>query len=197
MQYHASPMDYEFTSTHQHKDCTRWKMWPTLIHVQVPECLFYCLCHWYVFDLLTNNLPLSKGLTHNTARCWFSCQMATNKSSPHLQIRHYLSGLLLTDWKWLHPIVITFNTPCLVELCIQRCGTLRWTHWPSYLKQFICSCLVSYFSGKATTVGSPPNFPKLISQLWGIRQPQYFITLLLDVHLIYFWKHYIYYKKDT
>ena len=36
-------------------------------------------------------------------------QMATNNSSPHLQIRHNLSGLLFADWKWLHPIVITLN----------------------------------------------------------------------------------------
>ena len=36
-----------------------------------------------------------------------------------------------------------------------------------------------------------------VSQLWGIPQPQYFITLLLDLHWIYFWKHYIYYEKDT
>ena len=50
---------------------------------------------------------------------------------------------------------------------------------------------------KATKVGSPPNFSKLISQLWGIPQPQYSITLLLDPHWTYFWKHYIYYKKDT
>ena len=50
---------------------------------------------------------------------------------------------------------------------------------------------------KATKVGSPPNFPKLISQLWEIPQPQYFITLSLDPHWTYFWKHYIYSKKDT
>ena len=53
------------------------------------------------------------------------------------------------------------------------------------------------FSWKATKVGSPPNFPKPISQLWGIPQPQYFITFLLDPHWTYFWKHYKYYKKDT
>ena len=53
----------------------------------------------------------------------------------------------------------------------------------SDLKQFICSCLASYFfSGKATTVGSPANFPKLISQLWKIPQPPYFISLLLHPH---------------
>ena len=51
--------------------------------------------------------------------------------------------------------------------------------------------------GKATKVGSPPNFSKLISQLWGIPQLQYFITLSLDPHWTYFLKHYryIYYKK--
>ena len=48
---------------------------------------------------------------------------------------------------------------------------------------------------KATKVGSPPNFPKLMSQLWGI--PQYFVTSLLEPHQTYFWKHYIYHKEDT
>ena len=124
--------------------------------------------------------------------------MATNNGRPHLQIRHNLSGLYLADWKWLHPIAITFNSLCLVKFYIQWCGTLQWTRWRSYLKQLICSCLARLFSGKATKVGSPPKFPKLISQLWGIPQPQYFITLLLlEAHWTYFWKHYIYYKKDT
>ena len=31
---------------------------------------------------------------------------------------------------------------------------------------------------KSYEVGSPPNFPKLISQLWRIPQAQYFVTLL-------------------
>ena len=48
---------------------------------------------------------------------------------------------------------------------------------------------------KATEVGSTPNFPKLISQLWGISWPQYFVTSLLEPHLTYFWKHYIYHKE--
>ena len=65
------------------------------------------------------------------------------------------------------------------------------------LIQLICCFPSSWFSGKSTRVGSLPNFPKLISQLWEIPQPQYFITLLLDLHWTYFWKHYIYYKKDT
>ena len=50
---------------------------------------------------------------------------------------------------------------------------------------------------KATKVGSPPNFPKLMSQLWGIPQPQYFVTSLLEPYQTYFWKHYIYHKEDT
>ena len=94
-------------------------------------------------------------------------------------------------------IVIAVNTLCLVKFYIQWCWALQWNRWRSYLKQLICSCLASQFSGKSTKVGSPPNFPKLISQLWGIPQPQYFITLLLDAHWTYFWKHYMYYKKDT
>ena len=116
--------------------------------------------------------------------------MATNKNSPHLQIRHTLSGLLLANWKWLHPIAITFNTLCLVELCHRWCGALQWTHLCSY------NLLVLVLQvGKATTIGSPPNFPKPISQLWVIPQPQYIITLLLHSHWTYFWKHYIHYKK--
>ena len=104
---------------------------------------------------------------------------------------------MLADWKWLHPIVVTFNTLCLVKCYIQWCGALQRTCRRSYLKQLICPCLGSQFSGKATKVGSPPNFPKLISQLWGIPQSQYFITLLLDPHWTYFWKHYLYHIKYT
>ena len=48
---------------------------------------------------------------------------------------------------------------------------------------------------KATKVGSPPNFPKLVSQLRGIPQPQYFVPSLLEPHWTYLWKHYIYHKK--
>ena len=84
--------------------------------------------------------------------------------------------------------------PC--GMCIQWCGALQWTHWCSYLKRLICSCLASWFFRKATKVGSPPNFPKPISQLWGIHQPHYFVTLLLSPHWTYFWKHYRYYTKD-
>ena len=82
-----------------------------------------------------------------------------------------------------------------MKFYIHCCWALQRTRCHSYLKQLICSCLASWFSGKATKVGSPPNFSKLIShmsQLWGIPQPQYFITLLLDLHWTYFWKHYIY-----
>ena len=131
------------------------------------------------------------GLTVGSPVKWLPLKVA------HTCIRHNLSGLLLTDWKWLHPIVITFNTLCLVEFYIQECGALHLTRWCSYLKQLICFCLASWFYRKATRVGSPPNFPKLISQLWGIPQPQYVIKLLLDPHWTYFLKHFIYYKKTT
>ena len=50
---------------------------------------------------------------------------------------------------------------------------------------------------KATKFGNPSNFPKVMSQLWGIPQPQYFVTQLLEPHWTYFWKHYIYHKEDT
>ena len=74
--------------------------------------------------------------------------MATNNGSPHLQIRHNLSGLYLADWKWLHPIVIAFNTPCPVEFYIQWCGALHWTHWGSYFEKLICPALEINFLKK-------------------------------------------------
>ena len=67
-------------------------------------------------------LVLSFTAWSNRARYWFSCQMATNKSSPPLQIRHNLSGLLLANWNWLHPVVIAFNTLSPVEFYIQWYG---------------------------------------------------------------------------
>ena len=66
--------------------------------------------------------------------------MATNKSSC-LQIRHNLSGLLLTDWNWLHPIGIAFNTLCPVEFYIQWCGALHRPLWAHTLKKLTCPCL--------------------------------------------------------
>ena len=60
-------------------------------------------------------------------------------NSPHLQIRHNLSVLLLADWKWLHPIVfvITLNTLCItmagpwaitqvcsIHICMVQCTHL-------------------------------------------------------------------------
>ena len=50
---------------------------------------------------------------------------------------------------------------------------------------------------KATKVGSPPNFLKLISQLRWIPQPQYLVPSLLDPRWTYLWKHYVHHKKDT
>ena len=61
--------------------------------------------------------------------------MDTNKSSPHLQNRQNMSGLLLADWNWLHPIVVTFNTLFPVGFYIQWCGALQRTRWRSYLKK--------------------------------------------------------------
>ena len=63
--------------------------------------------------------------------------------SPHQQIRHNLSGLFLADWKWLHPIVIGFNTLCPVEFYIQWCVALHQTHWGWYFETLICPCLGS------------------------------------------------------
>ena len=53
------------------------------------------------------------------------------------------------------------------------------------------------FLEKVSQLVASKIFQKLISQLWGIPQPQYFITLLSRPHWTYFWKHDVYYKKDT
>ena len=76
--------------------------------------------------------------------------------------------------------------------------TIGWSHLQSSsnkpLKIVLSSKLIFW---KATKVGSHPKFPKLISQLRGIPQPQYFVPSLLEPHWTYLWKHYIYHKKDT
>ena len=86
--------------------------------------------------VLSFNTWLTQGFN-----CWFSCQMATNNGSPHLQIRHNLSGLYLADWKWLHPIVIAFNTLCPIQFYIQWCFALHWTPWGIYFEKLLCLCL--------------------------------------------------------
>ena len=43
----------------------------------------------------------------------------------------------------------------------------------------------------------PSKFSKAHISVVGNPQSQYFITLSLDSHWTYFWKHYLYYKKDT
>ena len=118
--------------------------------------------------------------------------MDRNKSLPHCQnTQQHLSDLLLADWNWLHPIEITFNSLCPAEFC-ELDGANTWKNKNMSLPRkliFSKSC--------HNSIGSLPNFPKHMFQLWEILEPQYFSTLLLDPHWIYFWKHCIYYKKDT
>ena len=76
--------------------------------------------------------------------------------------------------------------------------TIGWGHLQSASNKplkIVLPCKLIFW--KATKIGSPPNFPKLISQLRGIPQPQYFVPSLLEPHWTYLWKHYIYHKKDT
>ena len=68
--------------------------------------------------------------------------------------------------------------------------------WRPYREVMLEKCK-NYVQMEATKVGSPPNCPKLISQLRGIPQPQYFVPSLLEPYWTYLWKHYIYHKKDT
>ena len=79
----------------------------------------------------------------------------------------------------------------LVEFYIQRCVALHQTHWSWYFEKLFFPCLG--FSQKANTVGTPPNLWKFIYQSWGITEPWYFITLLLDSSLILI----IYITKNT
>ena len=83
------------------------------------------ICAW--LPNLVANVSFNTWLTQ--VCCWFSCQMATNNGSPHLQIRHNLSGLYLPNLKWLHWIIIAFNTLCPVEFYIKWCVALHFTHW--------------------------------------------------------------------
>ena len=65
------------------------------------------------------------------ACCRFFCQMATNYSWQHFQNSQIWA--VYCSPKWLHPIVITFNTLCPVKFYIQWCVALQWTCWRSYL----------------------------------------------------------------
>ena len=83
------------------------------------------------------------------------------------------------------PGVITFNTLCPAEIYIQiikRSGALHWTGWlVLILEKWICPCFGGQFYRKGTTVNSPPNFQKLISQLWEL--------LNSDILSHYFYTH--------
>ena len=103
---------------------------------------------------------------------------------------HNLSSLYLADRKWLHPIVIAFFTvPSAIlhsMVCHTSLNSLGLILWKINL-----SLPWKLIFQKATKVGSPPNFSKLTSQLWGISEPQYYITLSLDSYWTYFGKQYI------
>ena len=66
-------------------------------------------CHFWLNLWLVANVSSQFHRLVNTRLAVGSRQMATNKSSPYLQIRHNLSVLLRADWNWLQLIVIAFN----------------------------------------------------------------------------------------
>ena len=84
--------------------------------------------------------------------------MATNNGSPHLQIRQFEWFISRPLEKWLHPIVIAFNTLCPVQFYFQWCVTLHWTHWGSYFEKLICPCLGSQFFKKLPQLVAIQNF---------------------------------------
>ena len=96
-----------------------------------------------------------------------SCEMATNKSSPLLQSIHNMGGLLLTDWNWLHLIIIAFNTLYPVKFYIEGYGALYPAHWGSYFEKLIFPALevnsfkmltllvaLHFFKGHVTVLGN-------------------------------------------
>ena len=110
------------------------------------------------------------------------------------------STISLASDFWLPANFQDCLTLCLVKFYIKWCWALKRTRCHSYLKCPSTALRVDFLEKLPKLIGSPPNFSKLIShmfQLWGIPQPQYFITLLLDLHWTYFWKDFIYYEKDT
>ena len=117
--------------------------------------------------------------------------MVTNKSSPHLQIRHNFSDLLRADSNWLHPIVIAFNALCAVESYIQWCGTLHRIHWDSYLTKWFVRALEVNFLKKLPQLVAP--------HISGVGNPRTLIFhhIIIRFMWTYFWEHHIYYKKDT
>ena len=106
---------------------------------------------------------------------------ATIIGSPHLQIRHNLSGLYLADWKWLHPILIAFNTLCPVEFYIQRCVALHHTHWGLYFEKLICPCLGIWFSQKATSSKFFKAHISIMRNHWAIIFYYVIIRLILNL----------------
>ena len=66
---------------------------------------------------------------------WFSCEMDANKNHLYLQNLLNLSGLLLANWNYLHPILIVLNTLYLVKFYIWWCGSLYRTCWSLYFKR--------------------------------------------------------------
>ena len=109
--------------------------------------------------------------------------MATNNDSPYLQIRHNLSGLYLVDWKWIHPIVIAFNTLCPVQFYIHWCVALHWTHWGSYFEKWILSVLEVNFLKKLPQLVAFQIFQSShFSQNFGYQI--WFCTRLYMCHLV-------------
>ena len=84
--------------------------------------------------------------------------------------------------------------PCEILHPVVRGTSVNWLALILKTINLFVSCKLIFWKSYQS---SPPKFPKLISQLWGIPQPLYFITLSLEAFWTYLWKHYIYYKKDT
>ena len=174
-------------------DC--WSFGPAYTIVLVDRCCFYwscgtgpagyfedcvaldCLGHVVVTFKQSGtkpNLVAKRKARQEQINCFKYERQRVHRSAPHYLMynstRHSVLKVITIGWSHLQSVS---NKPLKIVL---PCKLIFW---------------------KATKVGSSPNFPKLISQLKGIPQPQYFVTSLLEPHWTYLWKHYIYHEKDT
>ena len=127
------------------------------------------------------------------ALTWLSSNQSGTKLARQEQINCFKYERQRVHWSATHYLMYNSTRHSVLKVI-----TIGWSHLQSASNKplnIVLPCKLIFW--KATKVGSPPNFPKLISQLRGIPQPQYFVPWLLEPHWTYLWKHYIYHKKDT
>ena len=101
------------------------------LHMVKLECLHQCFdslcpkklghqicCHLCMATKIGSQCKFSVSpLGLHKARCWFSRKMAAINGSPHLHIRHNLSGLYIIECKWLIWLLLLL-THCDIQWCV-------------------------------------------------------------------------------